>query len=346
MSSHRKVVVFGAYGHTGRFIVAELVARGLTPVLAGRDPVKLRQLQARWPDLAARSAAVASPVELDIALAGADAVINAAGPFSETAVPLAEAALRARIPYLDIVAEPDIAEPLAARFDAPARIAGIPMVMAVGFYGGLGDLLVTAALGDWREADEVTLAYALSSWKPTAGTRRTIEMAEARRGGQRLVWNGERFVLGAGRAPESVWTFPSPVGAQPVVGEFATADCVSLSRHLRIGRIHQFMTTAPLGDLSNPDFSPPAAVDARGRSAQTFMIEALAERGGRQRRAVATGQDIYAVTAPLVVEAVQRLMSGTLRPRGVTSAAALGDATEFLSALAPTHLQFEVFPRS
>lgn len=318
------------------------MARGFTPILSGRDAGELQRLQTRWPELAARSAAVASPVGLDNALAGADAVINAAGPFSETAVPLAEAALRARIPYLDIVAEPDVAEPLAARFDGPARAAGIPMAMAVGFYGGMGDLLATAAMGDWHDADEVTLAYALSSWKPTAGTRRTIEVAEERRGGQRLVWNGERFVLRAGAAPESIWTFPAPLGAQPVVGEFATADCVSLSRHLRIGRIHQFMTVAPLGDLSDPDLSPPPAVDARGRSAQTFMIEALAVRGGQQRRAVVTGQDIYAVTAPLVVEATQRLLANTGRLSGVVSAGALGDASEFLATLAPTHLRFTV----
>ncbi|MEU7900623.1 hypothetical protein AB0B45_48325 [Nonomuraea sp. NPDC049152] len=31
------VTVFGAYGHTGRFAVAELLERGFVPVLAGRD---------------------------------------------------------------------------------------------------------------------------------------------------------------------------------------------------------------------------------------------------------------------------------------------------------------------
>jgi saccharopine dehydrogenase-like NADP-dependent oxidoreductase len=342
MASHCKVAVFGAYGHTGRFIVAELVARGLTPILAGRSASALVQMQESWPALTTRSAGVESPAELDAALAGADAVINAAGPFSETAVPVAEAALRARIPYLDIVAEPDVAEPLVAQFDARARAAGIPMAFAVGFYGGLGDLAATAAMGDWREADEVTLAYALSSWKPTAGTRRTIEVAEERRGGQRLVWNGERFVLRAGSAPQSTWNFPAPLGAQSVVGEFATADCVSLSRHLRIGRMHQFMTVAPLGDLSDPDLSPPPAVDARGRSAQTFLIEAVAVRGGQQRRAVVNGQDIYAVTAPLVVEATQRLLSSAPRPAGAVSAGSIANAAEFLAALSPAHLQFTV----
>jgi short subunit dehydrogenase-like uncharacterized protein len=32
-----RVVLYGAAGHTGRFIAAELIRRGFEPVLAGRD---------------------------------------------------------------------------------------------------------------------------------------------------------------------------------------------------------------------------------------------------------------------------------------------------------------------
>ena len=34
--------MFGAYGHTGRFVVAQLRRRGWTPVLSGRDPERLK----------------------------------------------------------------------------------------------------------------------------------------------------------------------------------------------------------------------------------------------------------------------------------------------------------------
>lgn len=44
MGSDRQVAVFGAYGHTGRFVVAELLERGYTPVLSGRDADKLKAL--------------------------------------------------------------------------------------------------------------------------------------------------------------------------------------------------------------------------------------------------------------------------------------------------------------
>jgi hypothetical protein len=102
------------------------------------------------------------------------------------------------------------------------------------------------------------------------------------------------------------------------------------------------MTLAPLRDLAAPDLSPPQAVDARGRSAQTFLIEAVVRRGNLQRRAVVRGQDIYAVTAPLVVEATRRLLAQPKQWHGVVSAGELGDARGFLKALAPEHLSLEI----
>jgi hypothetical protein len=117
---------------------------------------------------------------------------------------------------------------------------------------------------------------------------------------------------------------------------------VTMSRHLKTRKFQGYMTLAPLRDLADPDLSPPQAVDARGRSAQTFLIEAVACRGTLQRRAVVRGQDIYAVTAPLVVEAMRRLLAQPERWHGVVSAGELGDARGFLKALAPEHLTLEI----
>jgi hypothetical protein len=55
--------------------------------------------------------------------------------------------------------------------------------------------------------------------------------------------------------------------------------------------------------------------------------------GARQPRAVASGQDIYAASAPLAVEAVDRILGGRTRTTGVASAGAIFDAPDFLRAL-------------
>jgi short subunit dehydrogenase-like uncharacterized protein len=98
----RAVTVFGAYGHTGRFVVSELLARGWTPILSGRDPDRLNALGDVHPGLDVRYARVDDQSALDRALAGAAAVINCAGPFAKTAARVIEAAIRAGIPYLDV----------------------------------------------------------------------------------------------------------------------------------------------------------------------------------------------------------------------------------------------------
>ena len=87
-------LVYGVTGYTGRLIAEHAVERGLAPVLAGRDAVGVRSLADRLHlrhrvfDLESCRAAVEG-------LSGMIAVLHAAGPFSATSAPMAEACLAA-----------------------------------------------------------------------------------------------------------------------------------------------------------------------------------------------------------------------------------------------------------
>ena len=187
--SDRTVAVFGAYGHTGRFVVAELRKRGWMPILSGRDVAKLSALAEEHDGLEVRVASVDDPTSLDRALAGASAAINCAGPFADTASPVIDAALRSDVHYLDIAAEQPAVLATFERFARPAREAGVVIAPAMAFYGGLGDLLATAAMGDWTAADEILIGTALDSWKPTGGTRLTGK----RNPGQHLTFSNNKL---------------------------------------------------------------------------------------------------------------------------------------------------------
>src|SRR5687768_14733429 len=102
------IVVYGARGHTGSFVVRELARRGFTPIPAGRDDV------------------------LDRLLPGSAAVINCAGPFLDTAPSVLAAAIRANVHYLDVTAEQTSARTTFATRDVP-----ICVIPAAGFFGGL-----------------------------------------------------------------------------------------------------------------------------------------------------------------------------------------------------------------
>ncbi|MFF7379512.1 saccharopine dehydrogenase family protein [Streptomyces massasporeus] len=342
MGAGRAVTVFGAYGHTGRFVVAELRRRGFVPVLSGRDEVKLKALAASHPGLEVRPASVDDPESLDRALAGAEAVINSAGPFATTAAPVIEAALRAGIPYVDVAAEIEANADTFAHFADRARAAGAVVVPAMAFFGGLGDLLATAAMGDWTAADEAHVAYALSDWQPTDGTRAAGAVSRQRRGGSRVVYRNGRLDYRHDEATILQWPFPEPLGSRAVVGEFTMADVVTIPSHLSIPDVRTHMTAEAARGVTAPDTPTPAAVDEQGRSAQTFLVDVVVRSGGSERRAVARGQDIYAVTAPLAVEAVHRILTGQTRTAGVASAGEIFDADGFLRALS-SHLSVELF---
>lgn len=330
MDHLKQVAVYGASGHTGRFVVAELRERGYVPLLLGRDRDKLLALAAGE----ARRAPVDDPAALDRALDGAAAVINCAGPFATTAAPLIEAALRAGIPYVDVAAEIEANRDTFRHFTDRARAAGTVVVPAMAFFGGLGDLLVTTAMGDWTAADEVHVAYGLSSWHPTAGTLVSGVVSGERRGGRRVRYTGGRLQYHDDALPTLRWPFPAPLGPQDVIGEFTMADVVTVPSHLAVPEVRTYMTATAAADLSAAT-SGPAPVDARGRSAQTFVVDVLIRAGGTERRIAATGQDIYAISAPLAVEAVDRILTGRTTTTGVASAGTVFDAPDFLRSLSP-----------
>jgi NAD(P)-dependent dehydrogenase (short-subunit alcohol dehydrogenase family) len=346
MPSNPTVAVFGAYGHTGRFVVSELRRRGWTPILSGRDAEKLAELAAANTGIESRPASIDNPASLDRALAGAAAVINCAGPFAATATAVIDAALRAGIHYLDVAAEVEVALSTIDRYKDLAPAAGIAIVPSAAFYGGLADLFATAvmgeamgeAMGGLHTADEVSIAYALDSWHPTQGTVATGDVSDRRREGRRMVFSGGRLELRSDAAPTRRWTFPDPFGTQTVQADFTTADSITLPHHLKVSEISSFMTLAPLEDLGGSRLTPPTGL----RSAQRFLVEVVVRAGDRQHRAVARGQDIYAVTAPIVVEAARRLLDSRTPTTGVRTLGEISDSADFLRSLSPEHLTVEL----
>jgi saccharopine dehydrogenase-like NADP-dependent oxidoreductase len=98
---------------------------------------------------------VTDPASLDIALAGADAVLNSVGPFYRLGPPVLEAAIRNRVHYLDLNDDWESTEAMLA-FDDAARGAGITAIIGVGASPGITNLLAAAAA---RRLDTLTALY-------------------------------------------------------------------------------------------------------------------------------------------------------------------------------------------
>jgi short subunit dehydrogenase-like uncharacterized protein len=328
------VAVFGAAGHTGRFVVAELLRRGITPIAIARDPAALAA--ARFPahKVLHRQASVEDMQSLDRALDGARAVINCAGPFLETADAVANAALRAGIHYLDVTAEQPSARATLEKFDGAAREVGIAVLPSMSFYGGFADLLVTAALGNWDHADAIDVMIGLDSWHPTRGTRRT---GEKNTGPRMVVAEGQLVPVSSPRS-EKDWEFGGSLGCQAMV-ETPFSEIVLIARHVKTAELHTWLNRIALDDIHNPTTPAPKPADETGRSQQRFIVDVVVTRDRNTRRIIAQGRDIYAFSATLVCEAVVRLLEGKFRSAGAQPPAAMLNAQEILSALAPDPLR-------
>jgi uncharacterized protein YbjT (DUF2867 family) len=76
------VAVFGATGHTGRFVVAELLRRGMTPIAIARNVKALSAAHFPENEVYRRQATIDDAASLDRALHEAQAVITARGLLS------------------------------------------------------------------------------------------------------------------------------------------------------------------------------------------------------------------------------------------------------------------------
>ena len=111
------------------------------------------------------------------------------------------------------------------------------------------------------------------------------------------------------------------------------SEVITIDRHLDVGELRSFLNTASLDDLRDSTTPPPSAADETGRSAQRFVVDVVVRRGSDVRRITSSGRDIYAVTAPIVVEGAVRLLDGRHRGPGAMAPGQAFDAADVLAAL-------------
>jgi hypothetical protein len=330
------VAVFGATGYTGRFVVTELLRRGLTPVAVARDPVALRDTD--FDDsVIRRHATVDDPASLDQALAGVGVVINCAGPFIDTAHAVASAALRASCHYLDVCAEQPTTASTLRTFHRAARLADVAVVPSMAFYGGLADLMATAALGGADDAESIDVMIGLDSWHPTRGTRVTIDRKAL---GNLAITDGEPQPVASPPARRT-WDFGAPLHVHDVV-ELPFTETTLIPRHIHVQELHNYVSEIAVRDVLDPTTASPTTGSPSGPSPQHFAIEVIVRSDQVQHRAIMRGRDIYAISAPLLGEAAQRLLGGDFSDPGAHAPAEVFDATAILTALAPSHAAFDI----
>jgi short subunit dehydrogenase-like uncharacterized protein len=165
-------LIYGANGYTGELVAREAVARGHSPILAGRHREKVGALAAEL-GLTARVFPLESPATVAAELYGVKAVLHCAGPFILTARPMVEACLGTGAHYLDITGEIGVFERVLAQTEA-ARRAGVVLLPGVGFDVVPTDCLAARLSAALPDATELTLAFFAERGEASRGTLLTM----------------------------------------------------------------------------------------------------------------------------------------------------------------------------
>lgn len=338
------LLIYGVTGYTGRLILTECLAKGLRPVLSGRDANGVGALASAH-GLEARPASLNDATALDRAMQGVTTVLHCAGPFSITAAPMIEACLRRRAHYLDITGEISVFEQLAA-LNARAASAGITVIPGVGFDVVPSDCLAAHLKRRLPSATALTLAFTAGTGL-SHGTALTMAMnagaggAVRRSGRIKRVpagWLTRRIDFGETRSDGSrrerfcvtipwgdVSTAWHSTGI-PDITVYAGATPAS-ARALRFSRfIAPLLSTRPMQAMMKRaiDRRPAGPSDAQRERAVSRLWGEATDAAGAVVRSRLIAPDGYTLTAMTAVAAAKRLLDGGIATGFQTPSRAFG----------------------
>jgi short subunit dehydrogenase-like uncharacterized protein len=330
------ILIYGATGYTGKLIALASRARGSNFILAGRSAEKVKAVS-RPMGLPWRAFDLGERGALDAGIKDVAAVLCAAGPFSATSRPMADACIENGVHYLDITGEIDVFEALAAR-DAEAKRGGVMLLPGVGFDVVPSDCLAAHLKRRLPDATDLKI-YIGGLSNVSRGTAKT--MVEGIADAVRLRKNGKMIALN--RPNSGSCDFGN--GAKPTIqvswGDVSTAYYSTGIPNIEV----QFETVPMLSALgrmpsaiksllslgvtqrvlkSLVDRQPEGPGDDARRKARGVLIGAARnDKGDAVRTRIGT-PDGYTLTAMTSVDAAVRVASGEAKAGFQTPSLAFG----------------------
>ena len=327
------VLLFGATGYTGQLTAHALARRGASFAICGRNQAKLESLSEQTGRPEVRVARVGDVRALTRALDDVRALITCVGPFLELGETAVEAALRARVHYIDSSGEgPFIARLIGQRHEQ-ARAAGIGMAPAMAFDEVPADVAATLATDGLNDA-ELVLTYAVPTVASAGTVRSSIKIVTS--AGPWIV-NGQQISIRAGE--EQRWApMPRPLGPRLSVS-VPLAELHLAPLHLQLRSLRLFATVGPMQRLGLragvPALHAAMAVgplrraleavitlvvrdpDETTRARGRWTILAEARSGEEWRNVAITGADVYGLSAELLATAAVHMAQDDYAGTGV-----------------------------
>jgi short subunit dehydrogenase-like uncharacterized protein len=327
------VLLFGATGYTGGLTARALADRGVDFAVAGRDRSRLEAVAEQTGASDVRIAQAGDTGSLAGALAGCRVLLTCVGPFVRLGDTAVEAALRARVHYVDSTGEGTFIDRLETRYGRRARETEVTLAPAMGFDEAPADLAGHLATEGMTRAD-LTLTYAVPSTAAPGTVRSALGILASE---APFLDGGRRVLVGTG-ALERWAPMPPPLGPRRSVSA-PLAELNLAPLHLNLDRLSVYMTTGNLqrwglrwglpvlrvalkargvGDaLTGVLAKLIPRPDSAAARAKRWTILAEARAGERWRNVVASGTDVYGLSAHMLAAAAQRLAADGVGEPGV-----------------------------
>lgn len=362
-SSSGPIVVYGATGYTGKLIAAELAAGGQDFILAGRNKVKLDALTAELGvDVPTHAIPTSDSKGLRDLFFGCGAVIACAGPFYLHGEPVLAAAADAGTHYLDTTGEQPFIRKALDEYGPRAAKNGSAVLSGMGFDYVPGDMLSSLTADGMGPLDEIRIAY-VTKFQPTRGTMLSaLEMIK----GNDLEWRDGSLHP----APQSIgrgnFDF-GRAGGERFMTRYPAGEHITVPRHVETRRVETMLSAdsvspAPIARLA-PLIARPAGVamrtpmknlvgrlvnrlpegaDPAARAAATWTVGCEARAGGRTRRGFISGNDVYGITAALLVKGASMAAAGQIKGSGGLAPAQAFDPETFLGDFGKFSVEWSV----
>ncbi|WP_296707130.1 saccharopine dehydrogenase NADP-binding domain-containing protein [Rhodoblastus sp.] len=330
------ILIYGVTGYTGKLIAKAAVEFGVRPILAGRNIENVKAV-AESLGLIARAFDLGAAAAIDAGLKDVSVVLCAAGPFSATARPMAEACIRNRVHYLDITGEIDVFEALALR-DAEAKRQGVMLLPGVGLDVVPSDCLAAHLKRRLPDASDLKLCISLGN-EMSRGTAKTVIEAIAtgtrmRRGG-RLV-SSDRVDAGScdfgeGERPtfQVSWgdvatAFYSTVIPNIEVQMEATSVVKAFARMPRLVKVFLGLGFMQSILKARVDRLPEGPSEATRRAGRAILVGVARNDRGESVRSRLRTPEGYSLTVVTALDAARRVAAGQVKPGFHTPSLAFG----------------------
>lgn len=360
-----KVLVLGC-GEMGETAIQDLYEFGpFDEIVVGTRSVAhargvLGRLNGRPVRVSAEEIDVKSEAALAGLMAGSAVVVNCAGPNYQNEVPVARAALRAKVNLVDINDDYETTYEMLA-LDGEAKAAGIAVLLGLGASPGVNNVLVRAAADQLETVDEIHTAWVMSATDP-GGPALSKHLIHSLSGRALTFQDGEMIEVQSFVDGRERIAFPAPVGEQDVF-HIGHPEPITLARtfpDIRYADDKATFVPAAVNDLivdlgrlvrESPE---PLRVDGRLVDPMEFAahylqrrcrgarvpkdgalrVEVLGQRDGRPRRVVfsTAGRLTQGTGIPAAVGAAM-LATGRIESTGVLCPEAAIEAHEFLYEL-------------